>query len=87
MSMWSPWLTGYAGQLSEARRALDWYSRDVWLRLMASQWRIIADQEPLPGRTSEAGDQRGTRLALTSLARSVMQVCFLQERHHWPYTK
>jgi hypothetical protein len=27
------------------------------------------------------------RLALTSLARSVMQVCFLQERHHWPYTK
>jgi hypothetical protein len=76
-----------AGQLSEARRALAWYPHDVWLWLMASQWRIIADQEPLPGRTSEAGDQRGTRLALTSLARSAMQLCFFQERHYWPYTK
>jgi hypothetical protein len=75
------------GQLSEARRALAWYPRDVWLWLMASQWRIIADQEPLPGRTNEAGDQRGTRLALASLARSAMQMCFLQERCYWPYTK
>jgi Domain of unknown function (DUF4037) len=75
------------GQLSEARRALAWYPRDVWLWLMASQWRIIADQEPLPGRTNEAGDQRGTRLALASLARSAMQMCFLQERRYWPYTK
>ena len=46
------------GSNLQARRALAWYPRDVWLWLMASQWRIIADQEPLPGRTSEAGDQR-----------------------------
>jgi hypothetical protein len=62
-------------------------SRSDQVENVMCQWRIIADQEPLPGRTSEAGDQRGTRLALTKLARSAMQLCFLQERRYWPYTK
>lgn len=75
------------GDLTAARAALAWYPTDVWLWMMAGQWRLIADIEPFIGRTAEAGDYRGSRLATATLAQRLMQVCFLQERRYWPYPK
>lgn len=76
-----------SGELSAARAGLAWYPTDVWLWMMASQWQLIADIEPVVGRSAEAGDDRGSRLATATLAQRIMQLCFLQERRYWPYSK
>lgn len=75
------------GVLSRVRERLSYYPHDVWLWLLASQWRAIADCEPLLGRTAEAGDERGSRLAASMMVRLSMQMCFLQQRRYWPYGK
>jgi hypothetical protein len=54
---------------------------------MACQWYLIERTEPLVGRTAEAGDDLGSRLAAARLAWSAMRLCFLQERRYAPYDK
>jgi hypothetical protein len=75
------------GDLTSVRRVLAWYPRDVWLWLLASQWHLIGNAEPLIGRTSEASDARGSALLAATLVRLMMQLSFLQERRYWPYPK
>jgi hypothetical protein len=58
-----------------------------WLWMMASQWHLIGNTEPLVGRTAEAADRRGSRLTAARLVRLVMELYFLQERRYWPYPK
>jgi hypothetical protein len=41
----------------------------------------------LVGRTAEAGDELGSRLAAARLAWNAMRLCFLQERRYAPYDK
>jgi Domain of unknown function (DUF4037) len=73
------------GDLTRVREALAYYPDDVWLWMMASQWHLIGNTEPLVGRTAEAADRRGSRLTAARLVRLVMELCFLQERRYWPY--
>jgi hypothetical protein len=40
------------GELTAVRALLAWYPADLWLWLMASQWHLIAEHEPLLGRTA-----------------------------------
>lgn len=54
---------------------------------MASQWNLIGNVEPRIGRTTEAGDRRGSALIAARLARLLMELSFLQERQYWPYEK
>jgi len=75
------------GTLTEVRERLAWYPHEVWLWMMAAQWMLIADREPLIGRTAEAGDRLGSRLAAALLARDVMRLALLQERQYAPYDK
>jgi hypothetical protein len=75
------------GDLTSVRRLLGWYPRDVWLWLLASQWHLIGNAEPLIGRTREAADARGSALVAATLVRLMMQLSFLQERRYWPYPK
>jgi hypothetical protein len=75
------------GEVSTLRKLLAWYPRDVWLWLMASQWHLIGNAEPLVGRTAEASDPRGSALVAAALVRLIMQLSFLQERRYWPYAK
>jgi len=75
------------GELGPARRALAWYPDDVWLWLIACQWRRIDQEEPFVGRAAEVGDDPGSRLIAARLCRDVMRVCFLLERHYAPYAK
>ncbi|WP_037065341.1 DUF4037 domain-containing protein [Pseudonocardia acaciae] len=79
--------TDEIGELTGVRDALAHYPRDVWLWLMASQWHLIGNAEPLVGRCAEAGDERGGRLVATRLVRLLAEQCFLQERRYWPYPK
>jgi len=75
------------GELGPARRALAWYPDDVWLWLIACQWRRIDQEEPFVGRAAEVGDDPGSRLIAARLCRDVMRLCFLLERHYAPYAK
>jgi hypothetical protein len=75
------------GELSQARAALSYYPREVWLYLLAAQWARIGQEEAFLGRTAEAGDDLGSRLIAARLVRDVMRLAFLMERTYVPYTK
>ena len=73
--------------LRRAQEALGWYPQDVWLHLLACQWRRIGQEEAFVGRSGEVGDDLGSRLLAGRLVRDLMRLCFLLERHHAPYGK
>jgi hypothetical protein len=75
------------GRLGSVRAALAWYPDDVWLRMLAAQWRRIAQAEAFPGRAAERGDEVGSRLVTARLAHDLVRLCFLLERRYAPYAK
>lgn len=75
------------GELARMRDALAWYPTDVWLWLLACQWRRIDQEEPFVGRTAEVRDELGSRILAARLARDAMRLCFLLERRYAPYAK
>ncbi len=75
------------GELGQARERLRWYPRDVWLYLLACQWRRISQEEPFVGRCGQVGDELGSSLVAARLVRDVMRLCFLMERQYAPYIK
>jgi hypothetical protein len=74
-------------ELTSLRATLGWYPQDVWLWLMACQWRRISQEEAFVGRTAEVGDELGSRLVVGRLARDLIRLCFLIERRYAPYPK
>jgi len=75
------------GALGTARQTLRWYPDQVWLWMLAAQWRRIAQEEAFVGRTAEVGDELGSRLVAARLARELMRLWFLLHRTYWPYAK
>jgi len=75
------------GRLEEARRRLAWYPRDVWLYLLACQWRKIDQEEPFMARCGDVGDELGSRLVASRMIGELMRLCFLMERRYCPYVK
>jgi hypothetical protein len=75
------------GALGRVRGKLAWYPDDVWLWLLACQWRRIAQEEAFVGRTAEVGDELGSRILAARIARDLMRLCFLLERRYAPYSK
>lgn len=76
-----------SGELTAARAALAWYPEEMWLWLLACQWRRIDQEEPFIGRAAEAGDELGSRVLASRLVRDAIRLCFLQERRYAPYSK
>ncbi len=87
--------TIYSGQvyydglksLDKIRQKLSWYPHDVWLFLMANQWRRLDQEEPFMGRCGDAGDELGSRLIATQIVEELMKLCFLMEKQYQPYSK
>jgi hypothetical protein len=75
------------GELTRAREALAWYPDELWLWLLACQWRRIDQEEPFVGRTAEVGDDVGSRVLAARLVRDLMRLSFLFERRYAPYSK
>jgi hypothetical protein len=75
------------GDVTRVRADLAWYPNDVWLWMLACQWRRIDQEEPFIGRTAEVTDDLGSRVLTARLVRDVMALCFLQERVYAPYPK
>jgi Domain of unknown function (DUF4037) len=76
-----------AGELTAVREALTWYPDEVWLWLLACQWRRVEQEEALVGRTAEVGDDLGSRVVAARLVRDLMRLTFLLERRYAPYSK
>jgi hypothetical protein len=75
------------GELEPLRAALEWYPNEVWLWLLACQWRRLDQEEHFVGRTAEVGDELGSRVLAARLTRDLMRLCFLLERRYAPYPK
>ncbi len=75
------------GDLKRVRSNLEWYPKDIWLWLLACQWRRIAQEEAFVGRTAEVGDELGSRILTARIVRDLMRLCFLIERRYAPYSK
>jgi hypothetical protein len=76
-----------SGELAAVREALAWYPDDVWMWLLACQWRRVDQEEPFVGRTAEVGDELGSRVLTARIARDLVRLCFLLERRYAPYSK
>lgn len=75
------------GELEPLRARLRYYPHDVWLYLMAAQWKRISQEEAFMGRCGQVGDELGSRLVAARLVRDLMKLAFLQERQYAPYIK
>jgi hypothetical protein len=75
------------GQLEAIRSRLHYYPHEVWLYLLAAQWKRIAQEEAFMGRCGQVGDELGSRLVATRLVHDLMKLAFLQERQYAPYLK
>ncbi|MEV5604724.1 DUF4037 domain-containing protein [Streptomyces sp. NPDC052299] len=75
------------GRLVPARAALAWYPDDVWLYLLACQWRRISQEEAFVGRCGEVGDELGSAVVAARLVRDLMRLCLLMDRRYPPYGK
>ncbi len=75
------------GEVAAMRRTFASYPRDVWLYLLAAQWKRIAQQEAFVGRCGEVGDEIGSALVAAALVRDLMRLWFLMERRYAPYAK
>ncbi|HXB49103.1 MAG TPA: DUF4037 domain-containing protein [Streptosporangiaceae bacterium] len=73
--------------LNAARAALAWYPHDIWLYVMACQWRRIGEEEAFPGRCAEAGDELGSALITARLVRDLVRLVLLMQRRYPPYSK
>ena len=49
------------GDLRRVRSKLQWYPDDIWMWLLACQWRRIAQEKAFIGRTSEVDDEIGAQ--------------------------
>jgi len=75
------------GELVPLRARLAAYPHDVWLYLLAAQWRRIGQEEAFVGRCGQVGDDLGSRLVAARLVRDLMHLCFLMARRYAPYLK
>jgi hypothetical protein len=66
---------------------LEYYPHDVWLYLLANQWRRIFQEDAFMGRCGQVGDELGSRIVASRLIRDLMRLCFLMEREYAPYIK
>ncbi|HXK25820.1 MAG TPA: DUF4037 domain-containing protein, partial [Myxococcota bacterium] len=73
--------------LEPIRTRLEWYPREVWLYLLASGWRRIAQEEHLVARAALVGDELGSRVIAARLVRDLVRLCFLLDRRYAPYPK
>ena len=73
------------GELSGLRERLSYYPRQVWIYLMAAQWRRLERREQLIGRAGLSGDDFGSRLLVAGLVRELVRLAFLIERRYAPW--
>ncbi|MFX1252409.1 MAG: DUF4037 domain-containing protein [Promethearchaeota archaeon] len=75
------------GELEKVRSKLKYYPHDVWLYLLANQWRRIGQEIPFMGRCGQVNDEIGSRIVASRQIQDLMNLCFLMEKKYAPYIK
>jgi Domain of unknown function (DUF4037) len=75
------------GELGPLRSRLAYYPTDVWLFILASQWKRIAQEEAFVARCAQVGDALGSTVIVGRLVRDLMRLCLVMERRYIPYAK
>ena len=73
--------------LEKIRKRFAWYPHDAWLFILASLWARIGQEEHLMGRAGIEGDENGSAIIGSRLARDIMRLAFLMEKEYPPYAK
>jgi len=73
--------------LEDVRKRFAYYPHEVWLYLLAAQWSVIGQEEAFVGRTSDVGDEMGSRIIVGRQIERLMRLCFLMEKRYAPYSK
>jgi len=73
--------------VTEIQRKLEYYPRDIWLFLLASEWSKIGQEEPFIGRCRSVNDDLGSSIILLRIVQSIMRLCFIMEKEYVPYSK
>ncbi len=73
--------------VKELREKFSYYPKDVWLFLLMSQFKLIAEEEPFMGRTGWREDELGSKIIAARQAQRLMQLAFYFERKYAPYSK
>jgi hypothetical protein len=75
------------GRLVMIQHKLKWYPKDVWIYLLACQWKRLDQEEPFAARCGDVGDELGSRIVASRQVVELMRLCFLMEKRYWPYNK
>ncbi|MCP4356953.1 MAG: DUF4037 domain-containing protein [Chloroflexi bacterium] len=75
------------GILKPLQQKLVYFPHEVWLYLLACQWRRIGQEDHFLGRTGFLGDDIGSRLLAGRLVHDVMMLGFLYKKVYAPYPK
>jgi len=75
------------GTLEQVRRRFNYYPHDIWLYILAAQWRKIGEEETFVGRCAQVGDELGSMLIAARQVRNLMHLCFMIEKRYAPYSK
>jgi len=75
------------GELSRIRKKFSYYPKDVWLYLLASQWRKISEEEAFMARCGDIGDEVGSEIIAAGQVKKIMKLCFLMGKKYIPYSK
>jgi hypothetical protein len=75
------------GELRRVRRRFHYYPKDIWLYMLAAQWKRISQEEAFVGRTGDVGDELGSKIVASRIVRELVRLSFLMERRYIPYSK
>jgi hypothetical protein len=75
------------GHLEKIRERLKFYPHDIWLYLLAAQWKRISEEEAFVGRAGEVRDELGSQIVAARLVREIMRLALLMEQQYAPYSK
>ena len=75
------------GELEKIRTKLSYYPRDIWLYILANQWRRLDQEIPFMGRCGQVDDEVGSRIIASRQIQDLMKLCFLMEKQYAPYIK
>lgn len=74
-------------ELTRVQDSLRWYPHDLWLHVMAAQWRGLFDRAPFAGRCAHVGDMWGASDNASEMLRRLVCLAFLIEKKYPPYNK
>jgi hypothetical protein len=74
-------------ELRKLRRKFSYYPKDIWLYMLAAQWKRISQEEAFLGRAGHVDDELGSKVVAARIVREIMRLSFVMERRYIPYSK